>query len=499
MATGLTAAWQGMQAVTGDRTMPRLKKAFGQYNAYEDPKFYRDLQMFEQNPTAQRADMMLKEYGDTLDAEDKQALLSKITPMEGTPQYYDWQNAETQYNLNQNQLEQSNIRTEAMPELTDIELGLQRNNLQQSNIQTEGMQEYYMPTKALEFQMLGDQADMTATEAENFGEMQDLQMEAQQLSNNYQQLQNEWKQTTDPIKKQQLEYDLQLTEETLDDRIAQIQAQSQQAQTQADYSQRTLDDRVALAGEQALSAALGNEIQQAQKPALINQPYLQNTGTDLNNQLRENELWQSNRQKEFLEGLGDNELMSALGFANNGTEEAIDIKYTIPNPTGNEPLAVNQSDIVVNRATGQPFQDQYGQYYKAEKDFFSGNVIYSPYGGQGNPSEMTNVLMPTTQQPDFDTEPKAPWYEEGWETFKNYISGDNGNNQDQPQTQPGNWNDDPKFQPRPVIDRLMQDNNVSNPKDLITMLNNSSSEKLQTIQNAYGYSPEHLIYILSNM
>jgi hypothetical protein len=126
--------------------------------------------------------------------------------------------------------------------------------------------------------------------------------------------------------------------------------------------------------------------------------------------------------------------MSALGFANNGTEEAIDIKYTIPNPTGNEPLAVNQSDIVVNRATGQPFQDQYGQYYKAEKDFFSGNIIYSPYGGQGQPSEMRNVLMPTNQQVyggDGGEDPSVlDRIGQGYETLKNYLSGGSESTED---------------------------------------------------------------------
>lgn len=263
-ATGLTAAWQGMQSVTGDRTMPMLKKAFGSYNAYEDPKFYQDLQMFEQNPTAQRADMMLKEYGDTLDAEDQQALLSKITPMEGTPQYYDWKNAETQYNINQDKATQVGI-------------------------ETEGMQEYYMPTKALEFQMLDDRADMTATEAENFGEMQDLEMEAQELQNHSQRLANEYREETDPIKKQMLQQEWQMAQDSYNARLNQIIANSNITQDQAEVSDATVQDRIDRAGAQARSAALNNE-------------------------LKENELWQSNRERKFLEGLGDNELMSALGL-----------------------------------------------------------------------------------------------------------------------------------------------------------------------------------------
>jgi len=124
----LQAAWKGWQAIQGDRSMPMLKKAFGVYEHTEDPAFERDMQAFQQNPTRGNADRIINKWGDYLEADNYKELGQRLNYLEGTPQ-------DIQHQINKNQLTQSNIRTEALPELTDAELRIKQGqaDITQSN------------------------------------------------------------------------------------------------------------------------------------------------------------------------------------------------------------------------------------------------------------------------------------------------------------------------------------------------------------------------------
>ena len=84
MATGLTAMWNAMENVGGDRTIPLLSKAFNAYDPYDDPKYIRDMEMFKQNPTEEMAGRIIQEYGDYIEVDDFSDLASSIRPLEGT-------------------------------------------------------------------------------------------------------------------------------------------------------------------------------------------------------------------------------------------------------------------------------------------------------------------------------------------------------------------------------------------------------------------------------
>jgi len=255
----LQAAWKGWQAIQGDRSMPMLKKAFGVYEHTEDPAFERDMQAFQQNPTRGNADRIINKWGDYLEADNYKELGQRLNYLEGTPQ-------DIQHQINKNQLTQSNIRTEALPELTDAELRIKQG-----------------------------QADITQSNA------------------NYQSRFNEQKYNYNDIRNDLQRLDLAFQEQTqpssIEAEIAKANAQAAQGNYQSDYygnldPNQMAEYKMTQAGEQANQAEIQTDITneqltRIQKENSVLNEQLQNDLTiqeqnilsnKINNKIRELEL-----------------------------------------------------------------------------------------------------------------------------------------------------------------------------------------------------------------
>lgn len=520
---GLSAMWQGMKDVAGsrDQAMMGLKKAFGTYNYAEDPEYQRDMQLLSQNPTQQALGAFYEKWEDNLDGKTLQDVASGLSYVKSTPQW-------TQQQINENKLIQSNIKTEAMPELTEIDLGLARNNLAQSDINTR-----YAPKFTEQRFMQNEQSLEQGQQSidENNIRLKYLEPQIKQqltsgeIANDINKLQLEYKRETDPIRKQLLQNDLTLANETLRDKIAlsglqvnNTRANLRQNESAARVAEGTEEFRISNAQTQAEINALNKTLFDETFEAQANAPYIQNASRILSNnnqvtqnrilnETADNQITQSNLETELLR-LQQEQAQDKYNFnqsldpnvrygveTGTGNEPAIDIKEVLPTPEGVPQLALNSADTVVYAQSGEPYVDANGKAYVAQSTMYGNDRTFQEVdpnsylsGGTGNKYDFKKTG---------NEEDEQGWAGRTWDSIISNITGNNQSNNTQ--TQPGQWNDSPKYQPKPVINQLMKDNGAKTPQELLSMLNNSSPNAINQIEDAYGYSLDHLNYILSNM
>lgn len=389
--------WQGMQDVVGSRSaaMTGLKKSFGTYDVYDDPEYIKDMQYLQQNPTQQNLGAFANKYLDYLPGEDIETVVSNMKSgmdyLEGSPQ-------DVQHQMNLNDLEQSNIKTEAMPKFTEYEL--------------------------------------TAGE----------------IANDISRLQRDYRTETDPIRIQILENDLELANKTLQDKIAlsglqvrQGRAGARTAESNARVSEGTEAPRIQDAKTQAAVNLLNKSLFEDTYSAQVNKPYIQNAGTILGNNAQvtrnrilnktadnqitmsdiETELARLQKQQaqdefEFMSGLDDK---VRYGMQPEPQKQAIDAKEYLPTPEGMPQLALNSADVVVFAQTGEPYIDGEGNAFTAEKSFLSGQRTFKPV----NVSNIYNSGTQggtTTEPPGSQTEDEPTT----WDNVINRITGKEQNN-----------------------------------------------------------------------
>jgi len=120
----LISAWEGFQGVSGGRGIPLLQQAFGTYDHHQDPLYQDMMTQFQLNPTPQMGDRILSQFGDHMDAQDYRELASYVTPIEGTPQYYDFKVAKLQHQMLQDQAQARALELEMLQHDIDFQTGL---------------------------------------------------------------------------------------------------------------------------------------------------------------------------------------------------------------------------------------------------------------------------------------------------------------------------------------------------------------------------------------
>jgi hypothetical protein len=400
--------WQGMTDVAGSRegAMMGLKKAFGQYNYAEDPEYQRDMQYLQQNPTQQTLGAFYEKWGDQLDGKTIQDVAQGLNYVEGTNPWYENQ-------IMENELTKSNVEAEYTEPLTKEKLlNLQgRNEGLGLDNEYKGIRNEYAPTQfELELESMRNNnqiqeqnIDANAIRNKYLEPQLKQQLTAGEIANDISRLEREYKKATNPIRKQLLENDLQLANETLQDKIALVGLQ-------VDNSKANL--RTNRANADVAEQTAPYEIQNARTNALLNALGLE----------QEQSKW------DYLQTIPPKKRYG--GNDGNSNEMAIDIKEMLPTPEGVPQLALNSADTVVYAQTGRPYVDSDGNAYVAQKDVFGSNRTFVAV----NPN---NYLSGGSDVSDFrktgDGDDEPSWGTRTWNSIVNNITG-GGDNQTQQQS-----------------------------------------------------------------
>lgn len=466
----LQAMWQGMTDVAGsrDQAMMGLKKAFGQYNYAEDPAYQRDMLQLQQNPTTQQLGAFYEKWGDNIPAENIQELTKGLSYAEGTPQW-------TEQQIRENQLAQSNIKTEYMPEFTDIELGLAKNNLAQSNVQTE-----YAPRFAEQQFQQGEQSltqgqqqiDANAIRNKYLEPQLRQQMTAGEIANDINQLELEFKRESDPIRLQLLQNDLQLANETLADKIALsgLQVDNSEAQLRTNQSQARVMEGTEAARTNAPyiqneSGRLTNDTRRTNNRILDATAGNQITQSDLETKLMELQLEQAQNPQVGEGGEGTQSLADHINKVydgNWGYQGMSQNGYPVFKSSKGGSLEINPETMETRDYTNKPvqntrvedvaFQDPDsgrnvtfdGQYFKYADDgsYYAKELpegINIPYieeqflSGQLAPQ---NLSTTQTEDKDFDETEESGGWEESISNLWNGLFGNDEEIQTQQNNQP---------------------------------------------------------------
>ena len=402
---GLQNAWGAWKNVHGNRSLAMVGKAIGQYDPYQDPKFYKDLERFEQNPTPQNADMMLDQYGDQLESNDIKSLVKMTQPAEGTLEKQKQDLTEAQIESQQGYYNKLNElgygQAKAKNELTSAELGIAKNQFgtnkynymgsqdfgekqvdsEISNFETNLAQNNLTQNKVKEMieqglpeqQVLTEMAKLKAGEAEAiYNKMRD---ENKIEDADY--LYNLWKRTqTAQTQQNEAQADISqvnanIAQATKEDQILSKelavenqQMQNQKLETQLKYLDERMKKEMNALELQNVNrelqnelASLRNEKQRELNPLEIKQAELrvkgqalQNRGQKINNQLSQYEL-------DYLNSLSENNLAGALGYETGGsssTTSKFGPEDYVPNPKGEGVAIVNDNGVLLDPNTLNP-------------------------------------------------------------------------------------------------------------------------------------------------
>jgi len=514
---GLQNAWGAWKNVHGNRSLAMVGKAIGQYDPYQDPKFYKDLERFEQNPTPQNADMMLDQYGDQLESNDIKSLVKMTQPAEGTLEKQKQDLTEAQIESQQGYYNKLNElgygQAKAKNELTSAELGIAKNQFgtnkynymgsqdfgekqvdsEISNFETNLAQNNLTQNKVKEMieqglpeqQVLTEMAKLKAGEAEAiYNKMRD---ENKIEDADY--LYNLWKRTqTAQTQQNEAQADISqvnanIAQATKEDQILSKelavenqQMQNQKLETQLKYLDERMKKEMNALELQNINREIQNEIARLreekqrelspleikQAEARIKAQVLQNKGQKINNQISQHEL-------DYLNNLSENNLARALGYKTGGsssTTSQFGPEDYVPNPKGEGVAIVNDNGVLLDPNTLNPLLNT-GE---------DGTKNYFVYDG-----EMTIQLPANTVKQAGDS----------------YFGTDE--NKGKKWYNPFSWNNEPVNETKTTNLNNNQQNNqqTNNQKTNIDNMNtNSSMGIIKGYKDTYNMTDEELLSAL---
>ena len=341
---GLQNAWQAWSSIHGDRSMPMLKKAFGQYEYTEDPAFRQDMQMFQSNPNQATASMIINRWGDHMGVEDYQELGQRINYLEGTPQATKQQMLEDEASI-------LSEKASTYPQYRDAQV---RQALGQADM-AETKADWLPKQYELQYDRNQLARDMSALDLAFQEQTQPASIEAEIAKANSQAAQGnyntglynnldpnqmaEYKMTQAGEQARQAEQQTAMNEEKLYQLEQQNSVLNQQLQNDLTIQEQNIlsnkiNNQINQLQLQKGRKLLPYEIEQAKNQVLTQEAQLrginlQNQGRVYNNQLTENELWKSNQIKNIMQEMGKDELSIALGLAqpDSGTNNKSTINY----------------------------------------------------------------------------------------------------------------------------------------------------------------------------
>ena len=402
---GLQDAWGAWKNVHGNRSLAMVGKAIGQYDPYQDPKFYKDLERFEQNPTSQNADMMLEQYGDQLEANDKKGLVKMTQPAEGTIERQKQDLTKAQIESQQGYYNKLNElgygQAKAKNELTSAELGIAKNQFGTNKYNYMGNQDFgekQVDSEISNFETNLAQNNLTQNKVKEMIEQgyPEQQVASEMAKLNAQETEAIYNKMRDENKIEDADYLYNLWKRNQT-------AQTQQNEAQADISQVNANIAQATKEDQILSKELAVENQQMQNQKLetqlkhlderlqkeMNALELQNINREIQNEiarLREEKQRELNsleikqaelrikgqalqnkgqkinnkssqKELDYLNSLSESNLAAAFGYetgGSSGTTGKFGPEDYVPNPKGEGVAIVNDNGVLLDPNTLKP-------------------------------------------------------------------------------------------------------------------------------------------------
>lgn len=399
---GLQDVWKGFRSVHGNRSLAMAGKALGQYNLYQDPKFYKDMERFEQNPTSQNADLILSEYGDQLDIEDKKSLAKKIQPVEGTM-------ANQKQDLAEMKIENNKQYQEKLGDLGYYDTKAREDYQGAKSAISDSLtniakNKAYRGNDVFEYQAMADKSNAQAQNINNEVKMrkaelalennlpeQEVQTRISNLNANQAEslynkklfenkadkankiveyfMRNKNAQTRmNEAQATQAGINTDIAQATKEDQILQqeyrtenARMQNEQLDTQLGYLDQQLQNKLTQQDLNIINQRIQNDIaklreekQRRLTPMEIKSIELRNKNAALNNDLKENKVWQSNQRRKYMEQLDDRDMSSALGLTENSSNPKINKDRLVTNPLGGGAALVNDNNILVDPQTKNP-------------------------------------------------------------------------------------------------------------------------------------------------
>ena len=402
---GLQDAWGAWKNVHGNRSLAMVGKAIGQYDPYQDPKFYKDLERFEQNPTSQNADMMLEQYGDQLEVDDMKGLVNMIQPAEGTMAHKEQKlkdlKIKNQTDLQKYLNQKGYGERFGKQKLSKIDLGIAKNQYEQDKIDYMGNQDLYksnVDTKLSNNETTIMQNNLTQNKVKEMIEQgyPEQQVASEMAKLNAQETEAIYNKMRDENKIEDADYLYNLWKRNQT-------AQTQQNEAQADISQVNANIAQATKEDQILSKELAVENQQMQNQKLetqlkhlderlqkeMNALELQNINREIQNEiarLREEKQRELNsleikqaelrikgqalqnkgqkinnkssqKELDYLNSLSESNLAAAFGYetgGSSGTTGKFGPEDYVPNPKGEGVAIVNDNGVLLDPNTLKP-------------------------------------------------------------------------------------------------------------------------------------------------